>query len=66
MNFIQAYISAFQTCYPQKNIRTRFAGTQADRTPQWWVIIDHDRGERPLTEADMKSATRDFQRGRVH
>lgn len=54
---LQAYREAFLKCYPQKTL-----DFQKARNGCHWVIINGDRGERPLTPEDMAEATRMFNR----
>ncbi len=55
-----SYREAFLRCYPQKSLSFAPARNQCT-----WVIINEERGERPLTPDDMASAIRDFNRGHV-
>lgn len=52
------YIAAFSRCYPGKTVTLRMA-----RDGGYWVLINGEKGERPLTEKEITSATRDFNRG---
>lgn len=59
----QQYIAAFSRCYPQKRVDVK----ARSRNGQMFfrVAINGDDGGRELTEADMRSAIRDFGRGKV-
>ena len=59
----QQYIAAFSRCYPQKRVEVK----AKYRNQQWFfkVAINGDDGGRELTEAEMRSAIRDFNRGKV-
>ena len=62
MSFLEQYKSAFKRCYPQKTIDHSHAKRRHGEVDKWWIVVDGDRGERPLTEAELRQATRDFQK----
>lgn len=57
------YINAFLSCYPQKRVELRPAPRRIGGG--WWVIINGERGDRPLSDSELESAVRDFNRGKV-
>jgi hypothetical protein len=60
---IAEYIEAFQRCYPGRSVELKPKLDNRTREMRWRVIIDKDPGDILLTEAEVKSATRDFNRG---
>lgn len=60
MDHVQAYIAGFERCYPQAKIDVTFAGRKRfnDRLPRWNVAINGNTDGRPLTEQEMREATR--------
>lgn len=61
---VQEYIEAFSRCYPMH--RVELIPTHGKNGPGYWVYINNDRGERPLSDAELRSAIRDFERGKKH
>ena len=64
MSFINAYLAAFQSAYPQKKVDVRTVGNN-----QYKVVINGDAGDLVMSEFDMRLATRAFQgrnAGRVY
>lgn len=59
---IQAYIDAASRCYPQKKWDVRPAYNKQGRQVGYRVGINGDYGDRILSEDDLRSATRDFNR----
>lgn len=57
---MQSYIDAFQKCYPSANVSLKFAGKDNKGLPKYWVIIDGNKGDRPLTFAEMSEAISAF------
>jgi len=53
-----AYLAAFSRCYPEKE-----ASLKPARGGGYWVLINGERGERPLTTGEIISSTKDFNRG---
>jgi hypothetical protein len=64
MNFIQAYMDGFSTCYPHKKIEVKVKRQRNGDPPRYQVVIDSDRGDMTLSEEQMRSATRGFTAGR--
>ena len=62
MNFIDAYKQAFTRCYPEKNLEIKPRRVRQEMRYQ--VVINQDKGDLLLSESDMRSATRDFNRGK--
>lgn len=57
---LQQYIDAFQRCYPQKTVRVKPADMRRGGSMSFWVYINGDKGDRPLTTAELESATRNM------
>ncbi len=53
MSFINAYIAAFQSTYPQKKVDIRPA-----QHGNYRVVINGDAGDIVLSEFDMRTSTR--------
>lgn len=53
---IEAYSQGFLSAYPQKNLSIYGAG----KNRGFWVEIDGDKGDRPITLDEMKEATQMF------
>jgi hypothetical protein len=64
MSYINEYKQAFNTCYPQKKVDVKIFRQRGENIIRHRIIIDGDAGDISLTEAEMRSATRDFNRGR--
>jgi len=60
---IDAYISAFKHRYPQKQVKVSSFWDQKAHTLYFWVYIDGNRGDRPLSEQELMDATRMFNGG---
>lgn len=62
MDIVQAYIEGFERCYSQAKVAVTFAGKKkfSDRLPRWNVAINGSTDGRPLTEQEMREATRMF------
>lgn len=58
-NFIADYEAAFLVAYPQKTVQVKKAPARGD-VAQYHVIIDGDKGDRTLTAAELKEATKAF------
>ena len=61
--FIRAYAEGFQRNYPHHDLEIK-PKTQRDRSVRYQIIINGDRGDFPLSEEQMRSATRGFNAGR--
>lgn len=59
---IGEYVAAFNRCYPQKKIEVK--GFRKRGELRFKVLIDGDAGSDTYTEDQLRSATRDFNRGR--
>lgn len=66
MTYVQAYVEAFQRCYPQTSMHVRNRWDRTNGTMTHYVVINGDRGEFALNEEQMRSATRDFNRGKEY
>ena len=62
MSFINSYIDAFHTAYPQKKVEVRPARAQGGN-PTYRVGINGDFGDRIYSELEIRIATRAFQNG---
>lgn len=58
-NVAASYRQGFEKCYPQHRLELR-AATLRGGVPGFHVYINGDRGERPLSEAEMAEAAVDF------
>lgn len=63
MSTVALYVEAFKRCYPQKTIELKPKKVQGEY--RWQVIINSEKGELLLTDEDLQSATRLFNRGRM-
>jgi hypothetical protein len=59
---LDAYKAAFETCYHGKAITFNRAGKNTDGVPRWNVVIDGDKGARPMTLDEIAEATVMFTR----
>lgn len=60
-NVAANYRQGFEKCYPQHRLELR-AVTLHGGFPGFYIYINGDRGDRPLSEAEMASAAVDFLR----
>lgn len=60
--FVASYIEAFNKHYPAKHIEVKPRKADLLGQQRFAVLIDGDAGDITLTESDMRSATRMFQR----
>jgi len=64
-NLIQAYMEGFLRNYPHHDVKVRpMRGRKHGDEPRYSVIINGDRGDISLSEDDLRSATRAFNRGK--
>lgn len=59
-SIIAEYISAFQSCYPQKKIEVIPCFSRPGESTRYSVWIDGDKGNRTLTLEELKTAAADF------
>jgi hypothetical protein len=57
---VSAYRAAFLKHYPNAKLEITQAVTKRTEPEAFWVAIDGDKGNRPLTYSDMQSAIADF------
>lgn len=57
------YVSAFNSAYPQKRCELEFA-YRKNGVSHYHVVVDGDRGPRPLTEGELREAARGFRAGK--
>lgn len=57
------YVSAFNSAYPQKKCEVEFA-FKKNGEEYFHIIIDGDKGHRPLTRGEMREAIRAFMAGK--
>lgn len=63
MDLIEAYIHAFNGCYPQKKCVVKPKRVRGEIL--FRVVIDEESSDRLLNEQDMREATRLFNRGKA-
>ncbi len=63
MSVIQAYIQAFGRCYPHHSLKVKPKKMRGEL--KFAVVINEDRGDLLLSEEDLRSSTRDFNRGKT-
>lgn len=62
---LQQYIEAFNRCYPHKTVDVvPVRSKKHGEPPKYAAIINNNRGDILLSEDDIRSATRMFNRGK--
>lgn len=59
-----AYKQAFLSCYPQKTLEFQRGPRQSGGERSTWVVINGDKGSRPLLDNEIVEATRLFTQGK--
>lgn len=56
-----SYEEAFRKCYPAHSVRLKPTKLH-DGDWGWWIVINGERGDRPLTDRELVEATKSFLR----
>ena len=59
---VKKYVEAFQRCYPQTKLDVKTKTSRNTGQMVFYVGINGDYGDRPLSESDMRFAIQNFNR----